>query len=108
MLSRTCGNSIGNYEISNVYILGPADLEPGVRQPLPSLRNLNVNTLRTNGRREYLNPSPLIILLPLHFCSERNNRHNPISELLGNDILVRIPVYLNNLEQSIDYRITRR
>src|SRR5271170_4141657 len=99
--------SPATYEISNVYILGPTDLEPGVWQPLPSLRNLPL-TLRTNGRSEYLNPSPLIIFLPLHFCRERNSRHNPISKFLGNDILVRIPIYLNNLEQSIDDGITRR
>jgi hypothetical protein len=47
---------------------------------------------------------PLIIRLLLYLGAETNGTHNTIPELLIQHRLVRIPVVLHNLVQSVDER----
>lgn len=50
---------------------------------------------------------PLIIRLLLYLGAETDSAHNTIPELLIQHRLVRIPVVLHNLVQSVDERFHR-
>ena len=53
-------------------------------------------------------PLPLLIRLLAHTRTEANRTHNSIPKLLIDHRLIRIPVVLHDLIQSIDQRLLRR
>lgn len=89
-----------------------ACLESRERQPINIVSTLYQTPLLyteknlpfpTKGNNSPIVPIP--IRLFLHLCRERNSTHNPISKLLIQHRLIRIPIILNNLIESVNKRL---
>ena len=88
-------------------------LESGERQPINIVSTSYIPAHPLVLQRKGLpfptkgNNSPIIpisIRLLLHLGRERNSTHNPIPELLIQHRLIRIPIVLDNLIQSVNKR----